>query len=211
MALRLILSFAAIIAVVILSSALVEMLAMNLEDENAAATAPMMRNILYAGAALYAVLLAVPFVPGAEIGLTLLTLFGAKAALLVYLATIVGLSIAFLIGRMVPAVTVIAGLRWFGLTRAANLIARTVDLPPEARLRAMISTADKAWVPFLLRHRYLAVALVLNIPGNFLIGGGGGIAMVAGLSRLFSPVKFLCAIAIGVLPIPLALMIYGQL
>lgn len=208
---RLLLCFAAVVALVLLSNALVEIFAMNLMEENAVASSSMMRNILFAGAAVYAVLLAVPFVPGAEIGITLLTLFGTQAAVLVYLATVVGLSIAFIIGQLVPAKTVSDWLQWFGLIRAAEMIARTADLPPEARLRAMISTADKSWMPFLLRHRYIAVALALNIPGNFLIGGGGGIAMVAGLSKLFSPLKFLVAIALGVLPIPLALMIYGQL
>ncbi len=208
---RLLLCFAAVVALVLLSNALVEIFAMNLMEENAVASSSMMRNILFAGAAVYAVLLAVPFVPGAEIGITLLTLFGTQAAVLVYLATVVGLSIAFIIGQLVPAKTVSDWLLWFGLIRAAEMIARTADLPPEARLRAMISTADKSWMPFLLRHRYIAVALALNIPGNFLIGGGGGIAMVAGLSKLFSPLKFLVAIALGVLPIPLALMIYGQL
>lgn len=34
--------------------------------------------------------------------------------------------------------------------------------------------------------RYVALAVLLNIPGNVVIGGGGGIAFAAGMTRLFS-------------------------
>ena len=42
------------------------------------------------------------------------------------------------------------------------------------------------------------------MPGNVLIGGGGGIAMVAGLSRLYSLAGFLLAVGVAVAPVPLA-------
>jgi len=44
--------------------------------------------------------------------------------------------------------------------------------------------------------------LVLNLPGNSLVGGGGGIAFIAGLSGMFSYIGFILAIAIAVAPVP---------
>ena len=38
---------------------------------------------------------------------------------------------------------------------------------------------------FLLRHRYLLFALLINMPGNSVLGGGGGIALVSGFARLY--------------------------
>jgi hypothetical protein len=49
---------------------------------------------------LYTVLLVMPFVPGAEIGLALLLVFGAAMAWPVYAATVLALSIAFAVGRL---------------------------------------------------------------------------------------------------------------
>ncbi|MBL4615404.1 MAG: hypothetical protein JKY27_11110 [Magnetovibrio sp.] len=66
-------------------------------------------------------------------------------------------------------------------------------------------------MPFLLRHRYLAVVVALNVPGNALIGGGGGICMAAGISGLFSWPRFLISIAIAVSPVPLFLTITNLL
>jgi len=44
--------------------------------------------------------------------------------------------------------------------------------------------------------------LTLNIPGNSLVGGGGGIAFIAGLSGLFSYPAYLATILIAVAPVP---------
>ena len=73
----------------------------------------------------------------------------------------------------------------------------------------MIERSPKKFVPFLLKYRYLALLVVINAPGNIVIGGGGGIAMSAGMSRLFVPSLFLLTIAIAVSPIPLFLIIFG--
>ena len=62
----------------------------------------------------------------------------------------------------------------------------------------------------LLQYRYLALAVLLNVPGNFVIGGGGGIALMAGISRLYSLPGILIAVAIAVAPIPLAVTIFGN-
>jgi hypothetical protein len=52
--------------------------------------------------------------------------------------------------------------------------------------------------------------VAINLPGNIVIGGGGGIALMAGLSRLFSPSGFVVTVAIATLPIPLAWLIFGE-
>ena len=60
-----------------------------------------------------------------------------------------------------------------------------------------------------MRHRYLAVAVALSIPGNSVIGGGGGISLVAGMSRLFGFSRFVLTLAVAVAPVPLLIVIFG--
>jgi len=50
------------------------------------------------------------------------------------------------------------------------------------------------------------VAAAFNIPGNALIGGGGGIALVAGMSGLFRLPTYILMVAIAISPIPLFLL-----
>jgi hypothetical protein len=45
--------------------------------------------------------------------------------------------------------------------------------------------------------------VLINLPGNMLVGGGGGIALVAGMTRLFSWPAFLLTVAVAVAPVPL--------
>lgn len=47
---------------------------------------------------LYIVLLAIPFIPGVEIGVSLLIVHGSEAAPFVYFATLVGLSVSYFVG-----------------------------------------------------------------------------------------------------------------
>lgn len=165
-------------------------------------TEDMLHRAIVSGTAAYVVLMAVPFVPGAEIGFTLLTGMGGALAPLIYLATATSLMIAFLIGRFLPSTLLQKGLSGMGLKRAAATMqeaASMTDDDLQAKLRAMSS--GKMGV--LLRYRYVALALAVNMPGNVVLGGGGGIAMVAGLSRLFEPLPFLLTILLAVLPVPL--------
>ena len=53
---------------------------------------------------------AIPFVPGAEIGLALLMILGSDAALEVYFAMLIALLMAFTTGRLLPA-RIVTGLR----------------------------------------------------------------------------------------------------
>jgi len=151
---------------------------------------------------------ATPFVPGAEIGIGLILLFGAKLAFLVYVSMVAALTIAFLVGRLVPAERVAALFGYLGLARARGLALRLAPLDPSARLDLLTEKVPHRLVPMLLRHRYLAIIVLFNIPGNSVIGGGGGIAFTAGLSGLFSLPAYLAAVMVGVAPIPLALGLY---
>lgn len=159
---------------------------------------------------LYAVLIALPFVPGIEIGISLLMMQGADVAPLVFLATFSGLSIAFLVGQWMPSAMLIRLLEDFHLSKAAALVARLSPLDRQQRLEILSQRPPKRLSKALLRYRYLALALAFNTPGNALIGGGGGIALIAGLTGLFSTRLTLIWIALAVAPFPLLVMIFGK-
>jgi len=160
-------------------------------------------------AALYALTLALPFVPGVEIGLGLIAVLGPGIAFLVYVSTVAGMILGFLLGRLVPETVLVGLARDLGLRRTAALLSGFAALPPEARLDRLVSAAPNRMARLLVRHRYVALALIINMPGNFLIGGGGGIAMLAGLSRLFSPPVYAFTIVVAVSPVPIALHFWG--
>jgi hypothetical protein len=158
---------------------------------------------------LYALLLAVPFVPGVEIGVALLVLLGPRIALLIYLCTLAGLSLSFILGRLIPITALIHLAKDLKLERTRQLLEDIEPLDKKERLNLLIGRAPKRLLPMLLRYRYLALAVALNIPGNYIIGGGGGIALFAGASRLFSVTGFFITIILAVAPVPIAVMIFG--
>lgn len=156
-------------------------------------------------AAAYVLLVAIPFMPGIEIGLALMMLLGHKGALLVYLCTLGALSLSFAVGRVIPARVLLRLLDWLHLERARGLLAELEPLDRQQRLDLLYSKAPSRVLPPLLRHRYLALAVLLNLPGNALIGGGGGIGLIAGMSRLFPLPLFVLLIALAVAPVPILL------
>jgi hypothetical protein len=158
----------------------------------------------------YTLLMAIPFVPGAEIGLTVLMVIGPKVAPLVYFCTLGALLLSFAIGRYIPDQKLINLFYRFGLTRAGNLLNELKELNVQDRLQLIVSRSPKKLVPVLIRFRYLALLLTINVPGNVVIGGGGGIAMIAGISRLFKFPHFALTIAIAVAPFPLLLTLFGE-
>ncbi len=165
-------------------------------------------RILLATAA-YIVMLALPYVPGMEISLALLVILGAPGALLVWAATLVALSLSYGAGRLVPISMLTGFLSWLHLERARALVQALHPLTPDGKLALLLRSAPSRWVPFLLRHRYVAIAIVLNLPGNAVIGGGGGIGTAAGLSGLFRYPAYLLAVGIAAAPIPLAVWLFG--
>jgi hypothetical protein len=161
------------------------------------------------GAVAYVALLAMPFVPGAEIGLAMLAAFGAAIAPLVYGATVLAMILAYGLGCALPPAALARLLGLLRLRRASALATRAAALPREERLAMLRGGAPPRLAALLLRRRYVALALAINMPGNALIGGGGGIMMMAGLSGLFAPVPTLLAVALVVSPVPVAIMLFG--
>ena len=161
------------------------------------------------GTAAYVVLLALPFVPGAEIGIALLTSFGASIAPLVYAATVTAMMLAYVIGLVLPTTALVKLLTVLRMRKAADLIARAAALPPNQRIGMLLEEAPPNIVSLVLRRRYVALAIAVNVPGNAIIGGGGGIMMMAGLSGIFAPLPTLIAILIGVSPVPLVVFFFG--
>jgi hypothetical protein len=167
------------------------------------------RHVVMAGIAFYTALMAVPFVPGMEISLALFAAFGHQVAMLIYAATVAALVISYLIGRLVPVRLIASFLGYLSQHRAKKFVLRLEPLNAEQRLKTLIAQAPKRIVPTLLKHRYIAVAVALNVPGNAIIGGGGGIALLAGISGLFTFPRYLAIVSLAVLPVPLAVMLMG--
>ncbi len=166
------------------------------------------RAIMF-GLVAYIGLLALPFVPGAEIGIAMLAAFGAAIAPLIYVATVASMTLAYTIGRFLPIGALERLLSFLRLRRAADLVARAAPLSREERLAMMLDGQPKRALSFGLRYRYIALALAVNTPGNSIVGGGGGIMMMAGLSGIFSPVATFVTVALAVSPVPLAVFFLG--
>jgi len=180
-----------------------------LEMDLSPAKQAMIHQMVLAAAALYILLLALPFMPGVEIGLGLMIMLGPDICFLVYLSTVIALLLSFGIGRLLPTPAIIAAFEWVGLTRARDLATRIAQLPADERLAFLMTRVPVRFLSFFLRHRYLALALMLNLPGNAFIGGGGGIALMAGISRLFGPTAFLLTVVLAVAPFPLIYFLMG--
>lgn len=166
-------------------------------------TEPRIHQMIMSTAVVFAVASAIPFVPGAEIGFALLVLFGHQLAPLVYLSMVAALILAYVAGRLVPLKTVARVFHFFGLRRAHDLALRLSTMVPAEIPALLVQGAPTRVVPWLLRHRYAALVFLFNLPGNSLIGGGGGIAFAAGLSRLCSFSAYALAVLIAVAPVPL--------
>ncbi len=157
----------------------------------------------------YAVLIAIPFVPGVEIGATVLMVQGAEAAPLVYLATMLGMSLAFLTGQLLSLDWIIARCDRWRMVRLCNLMHRIKETPMQDRLAALKARLPNWLAPFVVNYRYVMVAIIINTPGSIAIGGGGGIMLATGLSRLFNTGWMIATIAVATLPIPLAVWFMG--
>ncbi len=156
---------------------------------------------------LYIGLMATPFLPGIEIGLALMAILGSKGVVVVYISTLIALTISFGLGRLFPTRLLVSLLQWLNLRRAAALLKSFAATPPGKRLEFLTEKAPSQSMPAVLKRRYLMLALLLNLPGNALIGGGGGIAMMAGMSRLYSFPLYFLLISVAILPGPILVML----
>ena len=151
----------------------------------------------------YAGLIALPFVPGAELGITLMMVEGPVIAPFIWAATFGGLALAYGVGSLLPYPALRRFLADLGLRRAAALIDALQPLDRTARLDFLRARLPGWLSPLARSQRYILLALLINLPGNTILGGGGGILLVAGVSRLFSPVATLLTIALAVAPVPI--------
>jgi hypothetical protein len=173
-------------------------------------TEPLLHQIIMTSMAAYIVLMAIPFVPGVEIGLALMMIFGPKIVPLVYGFTLISLCLAFLAGRLLPETSITRFLREVRLVRAASFLENFHGLDAGQRLDRLTGKSPRRWMPWLLKHRYLALMLAINLPGNMILGGGGGLALIAGMSRLFSIPRYVLVVAVAISPIPIVLMVFGD-
>ncbi len=159
-------------------------------------------GVLIGGGILYVLLLSLPFVPGVELGLLLMCVFGKEGIVFVYFATIAGLSLAFMIGRLLPKRWIDSRLQKLGFSQTCESDSDEIDDLLDTfsinqefcrnRLRSYLS-----------KYRYLTIAVLFNAPGNYLIGGGGGISLACGISRSISWKWFLLTVFLAVSPVPL--------
>jgi len=165
--------------------------------------------VLLACLVIYAVLLAIPFVPSIEIGMSLLMMQGASIAPFVYAGTVSGLFLAYFVGKRLPYRYLRSFFTDLGLVSASRLLERIDPLDRAERL-ALLHDSLPRWLGVrLVRYRYLTLAAVLNIPGNAIVGGGGGIAMIAGLSGMFSTRYTVLTLALAVAPVPILVYVFG--
>ena len=160
------------------------------------------RGVLIGGGIIYILLLSLPFVPGVEMGILLMCVFGQEGVVFVYLATVAGLSLAFLFGRLIPQ-------RWIdsGMERLVNSQTCSGHSDELEKMADCISSGRKLFSlrlkSFLMKYRYLTIAVLVNIPGNYILGGGGGISIACGASRRISWKGFLITIVLAVSPVPI--------
>jgi hypothetical protein len=170
-------------------------------------TEPVFHRLILTASAVYILLMSIPFMPGVEIGITMILVFGPKICFLVYACTVFALIPPFLVGRLIPARYCIRAFAFLGLESLKRLMERIAPLPAEERFIFLVNNAPSRLAPFLLRHRFIALAVAINLPGNSLIGGGGGIALLAGVTGLYPLPAYVLTIALAVAPVPLIISI----
>ena len=159
-------------------------------------------DVLIGGGGLYILLLSLPFVPGVELGVLLMCVFGKEGIVFVYFATISGLSLAFFVGRLVPRDWIESCLEKFGFSQTCDNPADEIDVMLNHLTRDRKLCRNR-FGPFVSKYRYLMIGFLFNVPGNYLIGGGGGIALACGINRRISWRWFLLTAVLAVLPVPL--------
>ena len=120
-----------------------------------------------------------------------------------------GLFLAFLIGKWVPLKLLHNTFRDLRMRRACEMIAEIERTPKDERLLRLQTKLPKPLALIAVGYRYVLIGALVNVPGTFAIGGGGGILMLAGLLRLFHWSGIILTLAIATLPVPLAVYMMG--
>lgn len=200
-----------LIALIVVGNVLTRGLLEGLEFTIRPANEPMLHRVIVTSMVAYVFLMAIPFVPGVEIGLALMMILGPEIVPLVYGCTLTSLCLGFLVGRFLPETMISRFLMDLRLVRAAGFIDSLRGLDSQERLARLLEKSPQRLVPVLLRHRYLSLMIAINFPGNVVLGGGGGLAMVAGISRLFTIPRYFLLVAVAISPIPLSLLVFGDM
>lgn len=159
--------------------------------------------------AVYAVLLAIPFVPGVKIGLSLLIMQGAAIAPFAHTPTVAELCMSYRLGHAFATRLPCVFLAKIGMPRAGTFVDEMKTMGGNERLQRLKNAAPN-WVGrWKLDYRYLLVAGLTNLPGNSLIGGGGGILLIAGMSRLFPIPVLALAVALAMVPVQNMVWFFG--
>jgi hypothetical protein len=140
-------------------------------------------GVLIGGGIFYALLLSLPFVPGVELGVLLMCVFGKGGIVFAYFATIAGLSLAFLVGRLLPQRWVESSLEKLGFSQSCDNPAAEIDGMLD-NLSRKSKFCQNRFGSFLSKYRYLTIA-------------------VFGISRSISWKWFLLTVVLAVLPVPL--------
>jgi hypothetical protein len=164
-------------------------------------------GVLIGGVIFYVLLLSLPFVPGVELGVLLMCVFGKAGIVFAYFATVAGLNLAFFMGRKLPLRWVESILEKLGFAHATEHHFDDIDGMLEDFSRNERFCHNRL-ISFISKYRYPAIGILFNIPGNYLIGGGGGIALACGISRNISWKWFLLTVVVAVSPVPL-LALFG--
>jgi uncharacterized membrane protein YdjX (TVP38/TMEM64 family) len=159
-------------------------------------------GILIAGGLLYILLLSLPFIPGVELGLLLMCVFGKEGIVFVYLSTIAGLNLAFVIGRFVPKKWIESRFEKLGFSRSVANHRNKIDQMLDRSIFGQ--KLYQHWLrPYLLKNHYLMLAFLFNVPGNSILGGGGGISLAYGHSPNVSWKRFLLTVVLATAPVPI--------
>ena len=158
---------------------------------------------------IYALLMAIPFVPGIAVVVPLLVLHGPAIMPYVWAATLLGLFLSYAVGRAIPPSALAALLSALGQRRAAAWVRTLMIRPPAERLHFVRDLLPGRLAPVAGRGRYAVLAVLVNVPGASLIGGGGGLALMAGYTRLFAPLATVLTLTVATAPVPLAIWLGG--
>lgn len=151
--------------------------------------------LLILALAIYTLILAIPFMPSVEFGWLIMALFGIPGILGAWVATWLGLLLGFTLGRLFEPTP------WY--QRRLALINK--------RMHRHESENATGWLARVIglsrKHPFLFIALALNVPGNWVIGGGGGVALLASLVLQLRWWRFLLVVipATGFIPMLLLL------
>jgi hypothetical protein len=156
------------------------------------------------GSVFYVLMLSVPFFPGIEIAWVMIFIYGKEAIILLYFLTICGLCLSFGIGRWFEKSWLttwinIPALKKHFSERSLNIRTRLSSLHP--RMAPIIASSQT-----LTKHHYVLLAIIINVPGNTLVGGGGGISFICGMNHRFSWKGFILTLVLAIAPVPILLM-----